>query len=35
MPASRRDTIDSINLNLDANQGVTMTFIETVGDDEE
>jgi len=35
VPASRRDAIDAINLNVDGNQGVTMTFIETVGDDED
>ncbi len=32
---SRRDAIDAVNLNVDGSQGVTMTFVETVADDEE
>ncbi|KAH8891334.1 hypothetical protein GQ53DRAFT_866227 [Thozetella sp. PMI_491] len=32
---SRRDAIDAVNLNVDGNEGVTMTFVETVEDDEE
>ncbi len=31
---SRRDTIDAVNLNVDGNQGLTMTFVETLADDE-
>ncbi len=32
---SRRDAIDAVNLNVDGNEGVTMTFVETVEDDDE
>ncbi len=32
---SQRDAIDAVNLNVDGNQGVTMTFVETISDDEE
>ncbi|KAK3350910.1 hypothetical protein B0H65DRAFT_545990 [Neurospora tetraspora] len=32
---SKRDTIDAVNLNVDtSNEGVTMTFVETVDDEE-
>ncbi|ERS95787.1 uncharacterized protein SPSK_04448 [Sporothrix schenckii 1099-18] len=31
---SRRDAIDAVNLNVDGDQGLTMTFVETVDDDE-
>ncbi|KAK5658521.1 hypothetical protein OQA88_1913 [Cercophora sp. LCS_1] len=31
----RRDTIDSVNLNVDGDAGLTMTFVETVDGDEE
>ncbi len=34
-PVSRQDSIDAVNLNVDGNQGLTMTFVETVSDDEE
>ncbi|KAM7209153.1 hypothetical protein V8F20_000491 [Naviculisporaceae sp. PSN 640] len=33
-PPSRRDAIDSVNLNVDGDTGLTMTFVE-VGDDED
>ncbi len=33
--ASRRDAIDAVNLNVDGDQGLTMTFVETVDDDDE
>ncbi|KIH90835.1 hypothetical protein SPBR_00838 [Sporothrix brasiliensis 5110] len=32
---SRRDAIDAVNLNVDGDQGLTMTFVETVEDDDE
>ncbi len=32
---SRRDAIDAVNLNVDGDTGITMTFVETVDDDEE
>ncbi|CAK7211096.1 hypothetical protein SBRCBS47491_001002 [Sporothrix bragantina] len=32
---SRRDAIDAVNLNVDGDQGLTMTFVETVEDGEE
>ena len=35
-PVSRRgDTIDAVNLNVDGNAGLTITFVETVDADEE
>ncbi|KAK4452309.1 hypothetical protein QBC34DRAFT_377318 [Podospora aff. communis PSN243] len=36
-PASpaRRDVIDEVNLNVDGNAGLTMTFVEEVGEDDE
>lgn len=35
-PPSKRDaTIDAINLNVDGNQGVSMTFVDTVDDDDD
>ncbi|KAK3685016.1 hypothetical protein B0T22DRAFT_482018 [Podospora appendiculata] len=32
VPVSRRDAIDAVNLNVDGNEGVTLTFVETVDD---
>jgi hypothetical protein len=32
---SRRDAIDAVNLNVDGDAGLTMTFVETVDDDDE
>ena len=32
---SRRDAIDEVNLNVDGDAGLTMTFVETVDEDEE
>ncbi|KAM7204323.1 hypothetical protein V8F33_001625 [Rhypophila sp. PSN 637] len=32
---ARRDAIDAVNLNVDGDAGLTMTFIEAVDDDEE
>ncbi|KAK3327554.1 hypothetical protein B0T19DRAFT_166295 [Cercophora scortea] len=32
VPLSRRDAIDAVNLNVDGNEGVTLTFVETVDD---
>ncbi|KAL1895229.1 hypothetical protein Sste5346_005374 [Sporothrix stenoceras] len=32
---SRRDAIDAVNLNVDGDQGLTMTFVETVEDDDD
>lgn len=34
-PPSRRDAIDAANLNVDGDAGLTMTFVETVDDDQE
>lgn len=45
LPAAKRETapekrqvsemLDAINLNVDGDQGVTMTFVEQVDDDED
>lgn len=35
-PVSRRsDTIDAVNLNVDGDAGLTMTFVEMAGDDDD
>jgi len=31
---SSRDAIDAVNLNVDGDQGITMTFVETVTDED-
>jgi hypothetical protein len=33
--SKRSDTLDSVNLNVDGDAGVTLTFVEEVGDDED
>ena len=35
-PVAKRDTaLDEVNLNVDGDAGVTMTFVETVGGDDD
>ncbi|KLU88377.1 hypothetical protein MAPG_07364 [Magnaporthiopsis poae ATCC 64411] len=34
-PPSRSDALDAVNLNVDGDKGVTMTFVETVDVDDE
>jgi hypothetical protein len=34
-PSKRSDTLDSVNLNVDGDAGVTLTFVEEVDDAED
>jgi hypothetical protein len=33
--SKRGDTLDSVNLNVDGDAGVTLTFVEEIDDDED
>lgn len=32
---SRRDALDAVNLNVDGDEGVTLTFVEQLDEDED